>query len=173
MDAHNSGPEAGTRVLIVEDERHIRDLIALHLQVEGLTPVAAGDGNEGLRLAKRDRFSLIVLDLASNAVRHTPAGGRVELSAQGSDREVRIEVRDTGAGIPLEHLPYVFDRFYKVDASRATIGPSGSGLGLSIVRAIVERHGGRIVASNAADGGAIFELTLPVSNAAQLTRLTV
>jgi signal transduction histidine kinase len=73
-------------------------------------------------------------------------------------------VRDTGPGIPPEHLPRVFDRFYKVDAARsATATPSGSGLGLSIVKAIVERHGGRIDASNAADGGAAFDLWLPRS----------
>lgn len=77
---------------------------------------------------------------------------------------MRIVVRDTGAGIPPEHLARVFDRFYKVDAARSgTIVPSGSGLGLSIVRAIVERHGGSVSASNAAEGGAMFELLVPSS----------
>ncbi len=72
--------------------------------------------------------------------------------------------RDTGPGIPEEHLPRVFDRFYKVDASRAgTAVPSGSGLGLSIVRAIIERHGGTVTAANAPDGGAMFELQLPAA----------
>jgi two-component system, OmpR family, sensor histidine kinase BaeS len=66
-------------------------------------------------------------------------------------------VRDTGPGIPEEHLPLIFDRFYKVDAARKAAG--GSGLGLSIVKAIVERHGGRIAARN--DNGAAFEIVLP------------
>ena len=75
---------------------------------------------------------------------------------------MHITVRDTGPGIPAEHLPRVFDRFYKVDPSRTTTDTvSGSGLGLSIVRAIVERHGGTISATNAEDGGAIFEIVLP------------
>ena len=69
----------------------------------------------------------------------------------------------TGPGIPPEHLPHIFDRFYKVDQSRTgTTVPSGSGLGLSIVQAIVGRHDGRVSASNLPDGGARFEIVLPV-----------
>jgi signal transduction histidine kinase len=71
-------------------------------------------------------------------------------------------VRDTGPGIQPEHLPRIFDRFYKADASRSgTAIPSGSGLGLSIVRAIVHNHGGEVSAHNASDGGAEFTLLLP------------
>ena len=95
-------------------------------------------------------------------MRHTPDGGRLELRGESVGDKVRITVRDTGPGIPPEHLPHVFDRFYKADASRTATGAaSGSGLGLSIVRAIVERHGGTVTASNAPDGGAIFEFLLP------------
>lgn len=110
------------------------------------------------------RLEQALQNLAANALRHTPTGGRLDLRAVGSETETRIAVRDTGPGIPPEHLPRVFDRFYKVDASRAaTDTPSGSGLGLSIVKAIVERHGGSITASNAPDGGAVFEIALPRS----------
>jgi signal transduction histidine kinase len=102
--------------------------------------------------------------VASNAIRHTPDGGRVELRAEERDDEIVLIVRDTGSGIPEEHLPRVFDRFYKVDPSRTSTGSaSGSGLGLSIVRTIVEQHGGKITASNAAGGGAMFEIRLPKS----------
>ncbi len=112
------------------------------------------------------RLEQALQNLAANAIRHTPAGGQVLLQAAPSDGQVRIVVRDTGNGIPAEHLPHVFDRFYKVDASRAgTAVPSGSGLGLSIVRAIVERHGGRVTASNSPQGGAAFELVLPSEQA--------
>jgi signal transduction histidine kinase len=108
------------------------------------------------------RLEQALQNLAANAIRHTPPGGRVVLHASPADNGVRIVVRDTGPGIPPEHLARVFDRFYKVDASRAgTAVPSGSGLGLSIVRAIVERHGGTVTASNAPEGGAEFELVLP------------
>jgi signal transduction histidine kinase len=108
------------------------------------------------------RLEQALQNLAANAVRHTPARGRLELRAERIDNATRIIVRDTGPGIPVEHLPRVFDRFYKVDASRSVAGThAGSGLGLSIVRAILERHGGGVTASNAPGGGAMFELTLP------------
>jgi signal transduction histidine kinase len=108
------------------------------------------------------RLEQALQNVASNAVRHTPDGGRLELRAEAAGDKVRITVRDTGPGIPQEHLPHVFDRFYKADAARTTTGAaSGSGLGLSIVRAIVERHGGTVTAGNAPGGGAVFEFLLP------------
>ena len=108
------------------------------------------------------RLEQALQNVAANAIRHTPSGGRVALSAEGQADRVRIRVLDTGPGIPAEHLPRVFDRFYKADAARAgTSVPSGSGLGLSIVQAIVERHGGTVRAANVPDGGAMFELILP------------
>ena len=104
-----------------------------------------------------DRLEQALQNLAANALRHTPAGGEIHLSSSiGPDGSV-LTVRDTGPGIPEEHLPLIFDRFYKVDAARKAAG--GSGLGLSIVKAIVERHGGRIAARN--DNGALFEIVLP------------
>lgn len=110
------------------------------------------------------RLEQALQNLAANAIRHTPAEGRLDLGAEVRAGAVRISVRDTGRGIPDEHLARVFDRFYKADASRtATSTPSGSGLGLSIVRAIVERHGGAVTAANAPERGAIFEIVLPAS----------
>jgi len=108
------------------------------------------------------RLEQALQNLAANALRHTPKGGSVTLNAALENGAVVVTVSDTGSGIAPEHLPHVFDRFYKVDASRAgTAVPSGSGLGLSIVRAIVEKHGGTVTAANSADGGAVFELLLP------------
>ncbi len=101
--------------------------------------------------------------MAANAIRHTPDGGTVTLRAEPAGDRVRITVTDTGPGIPPEHLPHIFDRFYKADAARAgTSDRSGSGLGLSIVRAIVVRHGGAIHASNGASG-ATFTIVLPAA----------
>ncbi len=74
-----------------------------------------------------------------------------------ADGSIHLRVRDTGPGIPQEHLPLIFDRFYKADNARRAAG--GSGLGLSIVKAIVERHGGTIAARN--DAGAVFDISLP------------
>lgn len=129
--------------------------IHLETNIGADTPAINGDAG---------RLEQALQNLAANAIRHTPDGGRVELSAAPVDGGVRITVRDTGQGIPPEHLSRVFERFYKVDASRSgTAQRSGSGLGLSIVRAIVERHGGTVTASNAPDGGAVFELHLPAA----------
>ncbi len=113
------------------------------------------------------RLEQALQNLAANAIRHTPAGGQVLLKAcPAAAGRVRIAVRDTGSGIPPEHLAHLFDRFYKVDASRAgTAVRSGSGLGLSIVRAIVERHGGTVTAANSPGGGAAFEIELPADEA--------
>jgi two-component system sensor histidine kinase BaeS len=108
-----------------------------------------------------DRLEQALQNLAANALRHTPDDGEIMLSADVVGDKVRLRVRDSGKGIPPEHLPLIFDRFYKVDASRKAVG--GSGLGLSIVRAIVERHGGTITAYN--EGGAVFDVLLPMSSA--------
>ena len=106
------------------------------------------------------RLEQALQNLVANAVRHTPDGGRVSVTASRVDEGVRLRVEDTGPGIPLEHLSLVFDRFYKIDQSRPS-GSAGSGLGLSIVKAIVERHGGRVSSSAAPGGGARFDIVLP------------
>jgi signal transduction histidine kinase len=104
-----------------------------------------------------DRLEQALQNLAANALRHTPEGGEIRLAGSVVPDGSVLSVRDTGPGIPDEHLPLIFERFYKVDAARKAAG--GSGLGLSIVKAIVERHGGRISARN--DNGAVFEILLP------------
>ncbi len=93
------------------------------------------------------RLEQALQNLAANALRHTPSGGRVDISAALRDSDVVLVVRDTGAGIAPEHLARVFDRFYKVDPAR-TGETAGSGLGLSIVKAIIERHDGTIAVAS-------------------------
>ena len=141
-------------------DRHAPTLAARNITLDVQTePELAVDGDP-------QRLEQALQNVASNAIRHTPDGGRVELRAGARDGRVRIAVRDTGPGIAPEHLPHIFDRFYKVDASRTSSGAeSGSGLGLSIVRAIVERHGGSVTAANADGGGAVFEIVLPQDTA--------
>jgi signal transduction histidine kinase len=114
--------------------------------------------------ADPDRLSQVTHNLLSNALRHTPPGGKISLQA-GCDEEmdqVWLEVSDTGEGIAPNQLPYVFDRFYRADPARSR-GTGGSGLGLAIVRAIVEAHGGRVnVASDGVPGqGTTFSVHLP------------
>ncbi len=129
--------------------------ITLDVDIAEGTPRIRGDAA---------RLEQALQNVAANAIRHTPSGGRIMLHASREGDTVCIRVRDTGPGIPPEHLPRVFDRFYKVDVSRAgTSVPSGSGLGLSIVRAIIERHGGSVLAANAPEGGALFELRVPAA----------
>jgi signal transduction histidine kinase len=112
----------------------------------------------------QNRLEQALQNLVANAVRHTPDGGRVTVTASAPGSTVVLRVDDSGPGIPPDQLTRVFDRFYKVDESRTGTGtPSGSGLGLSIVQAIVARHGGTVHASNLPEGGARFEIVLPIS----------
>ncbi len=105
------------------------------------------------------RIEQAIQNLAANALRHTPDGGTITLSAGRVGAHLRLSVADSGRGIAPEHLPQIFDRFYKVDVSRKSSG--GSGLGLSIVKAIVKLHGGTITARN--ENGAVFEILLPAT----------
>lgn len=108
-----------------------------------------------------DRIGEVLTNLLDNALRHTPRGGRVELSAHRTPTGVDLVVADTGAGIPTEHLDQVFERFFRVDASRAR-AVGGSGIGLTIARALVEAHGGTIRAeSDGAKRGSRFVVSLP------------
>lgn len=110
-------------------------------------------------VADPDRIEQAVDNLVANALRHTPEGGTVALSATQADGVATLTVSDTGGGIAPEHLPHVFERFYKVDAARAAES-TGSGLGLSITRAIVERHGGTIRVTSR-PGQTTFTIGLP------------
>jgi two-component system, NtrC family, sensor histidine kinase KinB len=106
------------------------------------------------------RLRLVLANLVSNSLRHTPKGGTVRVTAEpaaGEPPKIRFEVTDDGEGIPAEHLPRVFERFYRVPGTAG-----GAGFGLSIAREIVEAHGGEIGASSAPGQGSTFWFTLPV-----------
>lgn len=111
--------------------------------------------------ADAHRIEQVVLNLLSNAIRHTPEGGRILVRARRDRQNLRVEIQDSGPGLSDSDLRHVFDRFYQADASRA--GDAGAGLGLSIAKALVEAHEGKIWAENAPGGGACFAFTLPVS----------
>jgi two-component system sensor histidine kinase BaeS len=138
-------------------DRHERDMLEKQVTLE--TSVAAGMPGIWCDAA---RVEQALQNLVANALRHTPEGGQVTLVAEPAGDAARLVVRDTGPGIPQEHLPHIFDRFYKSDASRTDpYSKSGSGLGLSILKAIVERHGGTVSASNMPSGGAEFTILQP------------
>jgi two-component system sensor histidine kinase BaeS len=112
--------------------------------------------------ADADRIAQVLTNLLDNALRHTPPGGNVRVTADHVGTRVRIVVADDGQGIPPEHLPHVFDRFYRVDSARDR-AHGGSGVGLSIARAITEAHDGTITVHSDGPGrGAVFTITLPV-----------
>jgi two-component system sensor histidine kinase BaeS len=119
--------------------------------VAGDVPEVEGDAG---------RLAQVLRNLLSNALRHTPAGGRVAVLVDRQDAWVRLQVADTGSGIAPEDLPHVFDRFYRGDRSRSRAG-GGAGLGLAITRQIVTAHGGRIEVASPPGAGTTFTVTLP------------
>jgi len=111
--------------------------------------------------ADPDRLEQIMINLLANALRYTPSGGCVTLSAEAHDFFVQLSVRDTGIGIAAEHLPHIFERFYRVDKSRARQS-GGTGIGLTIARHLVYAQGGEIWVESGGPGqGATFYVTLP------------
>jgi two-component system phosphate regulon sensor histidine kinase PhoR len=102
----------------------------------------------------------ILINLFDNALRHTPAGGTIEFAASAVDQGAQLVVRDTGTGIPAEHVARVFERFYRVDPARSR-EHGGTGLGLSIVKHLVEAHGGRVDLSSAVGRGTTVRLMFP------------
>jgi signal transduction histidine kinase len=107
----------------------------------------------------RDRLKQVLWNLVENALRYTPPGGPVRLSARGEVDQVAIAVRDEGPGIAAEHLPKLFERFYRVDPARSR-ATGGSGLGLAIVRHLVQAHGGTVVVSSLPGEGTMFTIRL-------------
>lgn len=139
-------------------ERHERGAAAARISFT----VTIEPGAETLYV-DRARVEQAVQNLAANAVRYAPPGSVVALTAGRDGSEVTLTVEDEGSGVAPEHLPHIFDRFYKGDPAR-TDGSGGSGLGLSIVKAIVERHGGRVTAYSrqGPQRRTVFELRFPM-----------
>lgn len=112
--------------------------------------------------ADPDRISQVLDNLLANAIRHSPENSTVTITIQFKDNGVECLVSDSGMGIPAKHLPFIFDRFYRVEASRDRIS-GGTGLGLAIARALVTAHGGKIFATSVEGEGTIFIFYLPWS----------
>jgi len=110
-------------------------------------------------LGDRDRLEQVVVNLIDNAIKYTPSGGRVTISAEGYDDEVRVDVSDTGIGIPAEDISRIFERFYRVDKARSR-ALGGTGLGLAIVKHIVQGHGGRLDVTSELGVGSTFSFFL-------------
>ncbi|MGC8813482.1 ATP-binding protein [Dictyoglomus sp.] len=106
------------------------------------------------------RLTQVFHNLLDNAIKYSPNGGNVWVRVADKMEDILIEVQDQGVGIPPEHLPHIFDRFYRVDSSLRK-STSGTGLGLSIVKSIVEAHGGKISATSKVGEGTTFTIRLP------------
>lgn len=143
-DARGLAPDRRVRLVGLSDQR-------------GPEPaVVTGDDN---------RLRQVVANLVANAVRHTPDGTPIEVAVGHSQNVAVLEVRDHGDGLTPEHATRVFERFYRVDASRARHQGGGSGLGLSIVAAVASSHGGRVGVAQTPGGGATFRIELPLLSA--------
>jgi signal transduction histidine kinase len=114
----------------------------------------------GRLLGDPARLRQVLLILLDNALRHTPAGGRVTLAAAPAGRSVEITVADTGTGIAPEHLPHLFDRFYRADPAR---GGEGTGLGLAIARSLITAQGGQISVHSQSGSGTTVTVRLPAA----------
>ncbi len=128
--------------------------LQIDLATEESLPRIAGDA---------DRLAQVFTNLIDNAIKHTPDGGKVTVSAKAERDHLLVIVSDTGPGIPAEDLPRVFERFYQVDKSRQRQPRDGVGLGLAIARQIVEAHGGSLEVSSVEGCGATFTVRLPIS----------
>src|SRR5262249_37825244 len=129
---------------VAETMRPLAQAKGVRLQAEVAGPLwVRGDAT---------RLPQVFFNVLDNALKHTPEGGAVEVRIEARGGAAVVTVRDTGEGIPPEHLPRVFDRFYRVDRAR-TREQGGTGLGLSIARSIVTAHGGRIELDSAPGQG--------------------
>ena len=147
------------------------DLDAAHAIGDALTPLREAAARKGTRLVtevevpslRADPMAVrqIVTNLVENAIRHTPSGGTITVYTRSEHGSVQLGVRDTGSGIPAEHLPRVFERFYRVDPARSR-DAGGTGLGLAIVKHLVEAHGGTVSADSEPSGGTVVVASFPV-----------
>jgi two-component system phosphate regulon sensor histidine kinase PhoR len=112
-------------------------------------------------LADDSRIEQVLVNLIHNAIKFTPPGGRIVVSAKTQGDRLVVSVTDTGVGISEEDLPRVFERFYKADKARAG---GGTGLGLAIAKHVVEAHGGRIWAESVEGTGSTFIFTIPLTS---------
>jgi signal transduction histidine kinase len=148
FDLHALARETMDQMRLLAEEKNIE-----LCPISGSTAIVAGD---------RNRLKQVLVNLLDNAIKYTPAGGRVAVEVLQHGNRVRLMVRDTGIGVAPEHQAKIFDRFYRISTDR---GATGSGLGLSVVKAICSAHGGTVDVESVLHAGSTFRIELPVSNA--------
>lgn len=152
-----AAPLRRERFDLAAEARHVAQYFEALLEDRRVSVEVSGRGEVS---ADRDMVRRALTNLLSNAIRHTPAGGRIEVSVRSAAGRVALAVRNPGPGIPPEHLPRVFDRFYRLDPSRTG---SGAGLGLALVKSIVLAHGGRIDARSEPGLYTAFAFQIPAN----------
>jgi len=144
-------------VRLDEVVRDATDLFEFVAQEKSMAVVTELSPNLTVR-ADRNRLRQVLVNLLDNAIKYSAPGGRVEISADARADEVLITVKDTGAGIPAEEIPRIWERLYRGDKSRSQ---RGLGLGLSLVRAIIKAHGGSMKVQSTVGEGSSFVMHLP------------
>lgn len=147
-------PTAASFLVEAAVEAHRAAAMEREIQLEAVIPPEVGEV-----WVDRERVQIVFANLLTNALRHTPDGGRIEVHAESVDNAVRFAVTDTGEGIPAEHLQQVFEKFYRVPG----VSGGSAGLGLSIAKEIVEAHGGEIGVESEVGHGSAFWFTLPLT----------
>lgn len=155
----------------VELDTVFLDIYRQVLSINQPVKVVMQEVDQACVLGDPDRLKQLILNLVDNAIKYTPPGGEVTMSLTKGTGNARLEVSDTGIGIPTEDLPFIFDRFYRVDKAR-TRAQGGSGLGLSIAKWIAEAHGGNIEVTSVAGQGSTFSVTLPLLPDQQRQQIT-
>jgi signal transduction histidine kinase len=147
-----------TEVELKELVETVMDTFLGELQAKQLSYHIVGE--KMVVLADKDRIKQVVLNLISNAVKYTPEGGAITAQITGSNVEAAISISDTGIGIPEQEIDRIFERFYRTEKSRSR-QTGGAGIGLTIVKSIVEAHGGTVEVSSKEGDGSIFMIRIP------------
>lgn len=160
--------EAGQLALMRRDT-DLNELVSQELRIlrpqaeaRGVELVAQPPSTLPIISADDGRLGQAIRNILRNALAHTPASGRITASVTGEDGAVVVRIQDTGSGIAPEHLPHIFERFYRGDAARLRQGQGGHGLGLTICRELVQAHGGQISAESTLGQGSLFTIRLPL-----------
>jgi signal transduction histidine kinase len=157
------------RLPLAVEECDLRDLMAeaaetasMLAEMAGLSVISNTPDLPVPLSVDRNRVRQLLLNLVTNAVKYTPAGGEVSLGLSDQDHSVTLTVGDTGIGIAAGDLPHIFDRFWRADPARSRAGESpGTGLGLAITKWVAEAHGGTISVQSRPGRGTMFSVTLP------------
>jgi signal transduction histidine kinase len=149
---------------------HLVDLVAIAENCKHLVAAAHRDArltlhsalNRAPLLADSDLLELALMNLLDNAVKYSPSPAQIEIQIAQADSQVCVKIRDQGIGIPEADIPHIFERFYTVDKARSRKS-GGAGLGLSIVKTIIEKHGGWVSVESQPGKGSTFTITLPLN----------